>query len=171
VIIRDATPAELTEVGELRVAAYRAGGHLTDTSEYAQFLRELGGNDDGEVLIAVSQAGDGQGQILGTVTLQLWPRAGQIVDSPGQGEIRALAVQPRAQGAGIGSALVTAVIERARQCAVTHLLLCTEPEMRAAHRLYERAGFTRLPERDWSPSPRIKLLVYELWLNPEASLS
>jgi hypothetical protein len=32
--------------------------------------------------------------------------------------------------------------------------------MTAAHRLYHRLGFTRLPERDWSPEPDIELLVY-----------
>jgi hypothetical protein len=32
--------------------------------------------------------------------------------------------------------------------------------MRSAHRLYERLGFTRLPERDWSPMPGTDLLVY-----------
>ena len=32
--------------------------------------------------------------------------------------------------------------------------------MTAAQRLYERLGFTRLPERDWSPVPEIDLLVY-----------
>jgi ribosomal protein S18 acetylase RimI-like enzyme len=32
--------------------------------------------------------------------------------------------------------------------------------MTAAQRLYERLGFTRLPERDWSPVPGIDLLVY-----------
>ena len=32
--------------------------------------------------------------------------------------------------------------------------------MTAAQRLYERLGFTRLPERDWSPVPGIDLIVY-----------
>jgi hypothetical protein len=32
--------------------------------------------------------------------------------------------------------------------------------MAAAHRLYERLGFTRLPERDWSPLLGVDLLVY-----------
>jgi hypothetical protein len=34
--------------------------------------------------------------------------------------------------------------------------------MTAAHRLYERLGFTRLPGRDWSPVPGVDLLVYGL---------
>ena len=37
--------------------------------------------------------------------------------------------------------------------------------MRAAHRLYERTGFRRLPERDWSPRPGVQLLAYSLELD------
>jgi ribosomal protein S18 acetylase RimI-like enzyme len=39
-------------------------------------------------------------------------------------------------------------------------VLSTDPLMTAAHRLYRRLGFTRLPERDWSPVPGTDLLVY-----------
>jgi hypothetical protein len=39
--------------------------------------------------------------------------------------------------------------------------------MHAAHRIYERLGFVRTPERDWNPVPHlddIALLTYELTL-------
>jgi hypothetical protein len=39
--------------------------------------------------------------------------------------------------------------------------------MRSAHRVYERLGFIRTPERDWNPLPDlddITLLTYELTL-------
>ncbi len=36
--------------------------------------------------------------------------------------------------------------------------------MRAAHRIYERLGFTRDPERDWSPLPGVELLAFALRL-------
>jgi hypothetical protein len=36
--------------------------------------------------------------------------------------------------------------------------------MTAAQRLYQRLGFTRLPDRDWSPVPGIELLVYAVEL-------
>ena len=96
--------------------------------------------------------------------LQVWPESGQVVQGPGEAEIRALAVRPDAQGAGVGERLLRAAIERAATLGVTHLVLSTEPSMRAAHRLYERAGFARLPERDWSPVPDANLLVYGLRL-------
>ena len=40
------------------------------------------------------------------------------------------------------------------------VVLSTDRRMTTAQRLYERLGFTRLPERDWSPRPGIDLLVY-----------
>jgi ribosomal protein S18 acetylase RimI-like enzyme len=162
VIVRDARPDELAEVGEIRVAAYRADGFVSPDSGYAPILRDLGRNGDGTVLVAV--AGPDDSRILGTVMLQPWPDAGQVVAGPDEAEIRALAVVPEARGRGAGDALLRAVIERAAQQGVRHLVLLTQPEMAAAQRLYQRAGFRRLPDRDWSPVPGVTLLAYGLAL-------
>jgi ribosomal protein S18 acetylase RimI-like enzyme len=160
VIVRDARPDELADIGDLRVAAYRADGFLPAASGYAATLHALGADGGGEVLAAVDR-----GQIVGTITLQAWP-SGDMVQGPGEAEIRALAVAPYARGRGIGAALVSAVIERAAQPGVRQLVLLTLPEMRAAHRLYTEAGFGRLPGRDWSPRPGEALLAYGLKLTP-----
>jgi hypothetical protein len=56
-------------------------------------------------------------------------------------------------------------VERARDLGLSGLALSTQPSMRAAHRIYERMGFVRVPERDWSPAPGITLLAYRLDLN------
>ena len=97
--------------------------------------------------------------------LQIWPRTGQVVTGPHEAEIRALAVRPHAQGRGVGRELLYRVMQRAAELGVPRLVLCTEPEMRAAHHLYEQAGFVRLPGRDWSPAPGVSLLVYGLDLS------
>jgi ribosomal protein S18 acetylase RimI-like enzyme len=154
VIVRDAQPGELAEVGELRVTAYRAAGFLSPESGYLPALRGLGSDGDGTVLVAE----DG-GRIVGTVMLR---SEGQVVAGPGEAEIRALAVAPDGQGKGTGSALLRAAIERAASQGVRHLVLLTMPEMVAAQRLYRRAGFRRLPGRDWSPAPGRTLLAYGL---------
>jgi ribosomal protein S18 acetylase RimI-like enzyme len=104
--------------------------------------------------------------------LQPWPHADKVVTGPGEAEIRALAVTPDAQGAGVGGALLAAVIERATTSRVGHLVLLTQPNMHAAQRLYERAGFRRLPDRDWSPEPGETLLAYGMpLLSRENALS
>jgi ribosomal protein S18 acetylase RimI-like enzyme len=152
VIVRDALPGELAEVGEIRVSAYTDAGFLSPGSGYAPVLRDLGSDGDGTVLVAV----DG-GRIVGTVMLR---SEGQVVTGPDEAEIRALAVAPDGQGKGAGSALLEAVIERAARGGVRYLVLLTQPDMLAAQRLYLRAGFHRLPGRDWSPAPGYTLLAY-----------
>lgn len=156
-LIRDARPGELAQVGEIRVTAYRAGGHLSAGSRYEPRLRELGADGAADVLVAVTD----QASVVGTVTLQVWPATGEFVRAAGEAEIRALAVAPEAQGAGIGVALLLAIIERARERSVRHLLLQTQPDMVAAQRMYVRAGFDRLPDRD---REQYELLAYGLWL-------
>jgi ribosomal protein S18 acetylase RimI-like enzyme len=160
--IRDANSDEFPEIGDIRVGAYRADGFLSPDSRYAPMLREIGIDGLDPILVAV----DGDGALIGTVTLQVWPQGGGVVKGPGEAEIRALAVRPVARGAGVGRMLLAAVIDRAARLGVEHLLLLTQPEMKAAHHLYDAAGFTRLPERDWSPEPGVRLLAYGLVLAP-----
>jgi len=178
VIIRTARPAELPEIGDIRVAAYRADGFLPATSQYAAILHGLGQDGDGDVLVAAAD----DGQLLGTVMLEYWPTQGSpnqdgpnqdgpnqggAMHGPGEAEIRALAVRPAARGQGAGNALLTAIIERAVANGVEHLVLATLPAMQTAHRMYEKAGFTRLPERDWAPGDsqsRERLMVFGLRL-------
>ncbi len=162
--MRTALPGELPVIGELRVSAYRAGGFLSPASSYAATLHGLGADGAGDVLAAV----DG-GAVVGTVMLQYWPEAGEVVRGPGEAEIRALAVAPHAHGRGIGRALVAAVTERATARGVRHLLLFTMPEMLAAQHLYAQAGFARLPDRDWQPEPGTPLLAYGKILVPGAA--
>ena len=158
--IRDARPDEFDEVGDVRLAAYVADGFLSPQSTYAPMLRALGADGHSLVLVAVRD-----GRILGTVMLQGGPAPGETVAGPGEAEIRALAVVPEVRGSGLGRALLTSVMDRAAADGVRRLVLLTQPDMKAAHHLYETAGFTRLPERDWSPEPGLTLLAYALDLD------
>jgi ribosomal protein S18 acetylase RimI-like enzyme len=87
---------------------------------------------------------------------------------PGEAEIRMLAVAHEARGQGAGEALVRACVDRARATdGCVRVVLSTQRTMHAAHRIYERLGFVRVPERDWNPIPElddITLLTYELTL-------
>jgi ribosomal protein S18 acetylase RimI-like enzyme len=167
--IRHARPDEFDELGDVRLAAYLADGFLSPQSGYAPILRGLGADGFGQVLVAVDDKPSrpsGRGQILGTAMLQGWQEdADGILAGPEEAEIRALAVLPAARGRGLGQALLAAVIERANANGVRRLVLLTQPEMVTAHHLYMKAGFTRLPERDWSPEPGMTLLGYSLALD------
>ena len=154
--VRDAWPEEFGQIGELRVAAYRADGFLSsEASSYADTLRVLGMDGTGEILAAVDAE-----HILGTVTLVTWPNGGEVLRSRGEGEVRALAVAAAARGRGIGRALLSAVIRRAAIREVRELLLLTQPDMHAAQHLYAEAGFQRLPHRDYEYAPGHQLLAF-----------
>lgn len=142
-------------IGDLRVAAYRADEFIPEGSQYAPTLRALGADGKGEVLAAVENE-----RIVGTVMLQSWHHAGEVVRGPDEAEIRALAVSPEARGRGIGDALLTAVTGLAVRRGVRHLVLFTQVEMTVAQYMYTKAGFTRLPDRDWSPLPGAELLAF-----------
>jgi ribosomal protein S18 acetylase RimI-like enzyme len=163
--IRDAAPDEMSIVGEIRIAAYEADGFISSDSGYASTLRGLGADGNGRVLVATMPTTE---QIVGTIMLQTWPHTGPVVAGPDEAEIRALAVRPGIQRMGIGRTLLKHALERAAALRIRSLVLCTEPAMHVAHRLYEQAGFVRLPERDWSPSPGTTLLVYGLKLDANA---
>jgi ribosomal protein S18 acetylase RimI-like enzyme len=153
--IREARAEEFDRIGELRVAAYRADGFLSETSTYAETLRVLGMDGTGEILAAL----DGD-HLLGTVMLMTWPHGGEVLRNPGEGEIRALAVASATRGRGIGRALLAAVMQRAAAREVRELLLLTQPEMRAAQHLYLKAGFRRLPGRDYEYAPGHRLFAF-----------
>ncbi len=164
VLIRDALPGELDQVGAVRVGAYQAGGFLAPGSDYAPRLRALGADGTGQILVAIMA-----GRVVGTVMLQYWPDTEPIVTGPDEAEVRALSVASDAQGQGAGGALLEAAIGRAAARGVRHLVLCTQPDMHAAHHLYTAAGFSRLPQRDWSPVPELTLLAYGLRLDQASS--
>jgi ribosomal protein S18 acetylase RimI-like enzyme len=162
--IREARPDEHALVGELRVAAYRAGGLLSESTGYADTLRGLGFGGDSAVLVAE----DGTGRVVGTITLQLFGPDSELARNEAEADIRAFAVGARAQGQGVGRQLLRAVMELAPRRGVRRLRLCTRPAMAAAQYLYAAAGFTRTPDLDFEPAPGVALRAYELTLPPGA---
>ncbi len=73
-----------------------------------------------------------------------------------------LAVAPPARGRGVGEALARFAIDRFAAQGVHAMVLSSLSTMHAAHRIYERLGFRRDAERDWSPMPGVELLAYVL---------
>ncbi|MFD4788131.1 GNAT family N-acetyltransferase [Streptomyces sp. NPDC058459] len=164
--IRAAEPAEYTALGEITARAYLQDG-LLDFGASDAYLGELRdvARRAAAAQILVAERG---GVLLGGVTFV--PAGGPMADiaGPGEAEIRMLAVAHAGRGQGAGEALVRACVERARAVeGCRSLVLSTQPMMRTAHRIYERLGFHRTPDRDWNPLPDLldlALLTYELTL-------
>lgn len=166
IAIRDAEPGEFDALGEITAGAYLHDGLLDfgESDEYLGELRDVAKRAAAaEVLVAVAD-----GRLLGGVTFV--PSGGPMADiaRSGEAEIRMLAVDRAGRGRGAGEALVRACVDRARATeGCVRIVLSTQRTMHGAHRIYERLGFVRTPERDWNPIPQlvdITLLTYQLTL-------
>ena len=159
--IRLATAGDLAGVGALTVAAYVDDGHVPADADYTASLADAARRAaDAELWVAV----DAAGRVLGSITFAAPGSPFAEVSDPHEGELRMLAVAGEARGTGVGAALVHHCVVRARELGLGGLSLSTLPSMTAAHRIYERAGFTRTPERDWEPVPGVLLITYRLEL-------
>jgi ribosomal protein S18 acetylase RimI-like enzyme len=158
-VIAPAGPADFARIAELTVGVYTGEGLAPP--DYVPELADVAGRAGRSELLV---ARDGVGRIVGSVALVLAGDFGEVTRSPDEAAFRMLAVDGSVRGSGVGEALVRACLDRARAAGKTRMVLSTDPRMTAAHRLYERLGFTRLPERDWSPLPGIGLRVYALEL-------
>ena len=157
ITIRSATSADDEAVGTLLADVY-LGERYTHAS-YESVLRDTVARlADTDVLLAADETG----RVVGTVTYAEPPSHYAEVAREGEAAFRLLAVSPLARGKGVGERLVQACVERARAHGRSHLVLSTQPNMTTAHRLYERMGFTRSLDRDWSPLPGLQLRVYVL---------
>ena len=156
-VVRPARPDELDEVGRLTVEVYVAGGHAKPAGTYAAELADAAWRArNAELLVAI----DASGKVLGTITVCVPGSPVANMSRPGELEFRMLAVARGARRRGVGEALVKFVLRRAAAIGAHSVVLCSAQGMHAAHRLYARLGFCRLPERDWEPVPGMTLLAF-----------
>ena len=156
--IREARPEELEEVGRLTAVAYVGDGFLGAEDGYVRQLVDTPRRArEAEIWVAL----DGE-ELLGSVTFCPVGSAYREIGRDDEGEFRMLAVSPAARGRGVGRALVELCLRRSRELGYAGIRMSTMDLMTSAHRVYERLGFTRVPEDDWAPEPGVNLLAYGL---------
>ena len=155
--VRPVTESEYPAAGEVCVAAYREDGQLA--GDYGSTLADVATRvRHGDVLVALDESD----RIIGCVTFVMAGERYAELSAPGEAEFRMLAVDPGAQGQGVGAALVRACIELAESRGLSGLVICVRDWNATAQRLYHRFGFRRVPEKDWSPLPDVELLAMRL---------
>lgn len=151
--IRRARADELDEVGAQTVAAYV--DLLGEQDPYLERLRDAAGRAEQAELVV----GLVDGRPAGSVTVAEAGTPFADIARPGELEFRMLAVAPAGRGHGVGTALVDHVLETARRRGHRAVVMSTQPNMVAARRIYDRAGFVPDPDRYWQPFPGLTLEV------------
>jgi ribosomal protein S18 acetylase RimI-like enzyme len=166
VLVREAKPEEYTVIGDLVVNAYRTLDDAGDAAYEAMLRDVVSRARTSRVLVA-----EDNGDLLGTVTY-VGPggELAEVADARA-GTIRMLGVSAAARGRGIGEALVRSCISRANSDGAERIRLDTRTSMTSAQRLYERLGFERARDHDWSPAPGILLIAYVLELPTDGPAS
>jgi GNAT superfamily N-acetyltransferase len=158
-------PDEAAEVGRLTLSGYDAYGFIGGA--YRDELGDPAQRVRGATAVLVAEL---DGRVVGTVT---YVRPGDEqwegrATPEGDCGFRVLAVDPSAEGRGVGRRLVEHCIELARSEGRHRLVITSMEWMTRAHALYARLGFERRPDLDIR-FPSGVGVVYTRDLTPEAA--
>jgi ribosomal protein S18 acetylase RimI-like enzyme len=154
--IRDMRPAEADALGHLMVDVYanlEGFPKPTEQPRYYELLADIGRFaevDGARVLVAVSAADALVGGIVYFGDMAGYGAGGVATALKKTSGIRLLGVDPAFRSLGAGKALARACIELAREQGHAQVVLHTTRAMQIAWSLYERLGFTRSPDLDFS---------------------
>lgn len=166
VVIRDARPADRDAVRDLTLAAYAEYAAIMTPTAWAGLERAVHSALDSEARVHRVVA-EHDGRMVGSVSL--YPPSADAYGGVGHRvawpELRLLAVAAESRGLGVGQLLVEECIQRARTDGASAIGLHTSASMRNAMRLYERAGFERVPEFDFQPAGAELVEAYVLHLD------
>lgn len=162
--IRNARTEELDEVSRLILAAYSQYSALMPNEVWQPYARNItdvrSRLDESELIVA-----EEDDRILGTITFYSDGSASKEEGWPSNyASIRLLVVHPDARGRGLGRMLTEECIRRSRQLGIRCVGLHTTEFMSVAEGMYERMGFKRSPEFDFTPEPGLLVMAYRLEL-------
>jgi GNAT superfamily N-acetyltransferase len=166
--LRDGRLDDRAAIEAVTLAAYEQYAAVLPArfwAAYRQNILETLAAADPSTMIVAEMAGAVVGSVL------LCP-AGSVMPDPGIGhdlrfavpEVRLLAVGPAGRGRGVGRRLMEECITRTRAGGAPALTLHTTDIMAVAMRLYERMGFARAAELDFSPAPGMLVKGYRIAL-------
>lgn len=154
--IRDLDPLEAVALGELMVRVYSGLVGFPSPSEqpgYYEMLRNIGRLAEKRsvrVLIALSPTGDLLGGVVYVGDMADYGSGGTATAERNASGIRLLGVDPKFRGSGAGKALTCACVDLAREKGHSQVILHTTRAMQVAWSLYERLGFVRSEDLDFS---------------------
>jgi GNAT superfamily N-acetyltransferase len=169
VVIRQARPEELPVLGALVADAYAALPGMPSPDEqpgYYAMVRDAAARvrkPGYRILAAVTRTGELVGSTDFIEEMAHYGSGGTAPKRTDAAGIRLLAVTPIARGQGIGKALTSDCVERARALGRAAVVLHTTRAMQTAWQMYEQLGFRRSPDLDFQQGA-LEVFGFELAL-------
>lgn len=155
--------ADQEQIAQLLEAVYVQEGY-TPADRAAEIFHLNHLRQRGTILLAKD---DENRQLAGMIIIAFPDSKAKQIAIHDEVELQLFAVSPTYRHRGIGSALISAAETMVGNQSPTKIILSTQTSMHAAHRLYEKHGYTRHPARDWQAKTR-QFMVYEkLLINTE----
>lgn len=167
--IREIRKDEFQTLGRLMVEVYSnlAGFPKPDEQpRYYEMLENIGHfseRKDAKVLVAISADDELVGGIVYFGDMAEYGSGGIATTVKNASGIRLLGVSARARGMGVGKALARACIQLARDNGHAHIVLHTTQPMQVAWSLYEKLGFERSKDLDFTQEG-LPVFGFRLWL-------
>jgi len=154
-IIRNATPLEFSETGNLMVQVYSQLEGFPKEAEQPNYYKMLASvgtlteKPETELLIAVSPEGTIAGAVVYFGDMQFYGSGGTATQEKNSAGFRLLAVNPNVRGGGVGKLLTHACIQKARDTRRDQMIIHTTKAMQTAWKMYEKIGFKRSEDLDF----------------------
>lgn len=150
-VFRPALPNDYAEVARITRDSYVQAGYFESADHpYMRRIQDVAARAGQAQMWVAEQWLKKRLELVGSVTMVRHGEPYADIAWPDELEMRMLVVDPCRQGAGIGTAMVRAVMVHARSLdGVRAVSLSTGDSWLSAHALYRSLGFRRQPERDW----------------------
>jgi len=153
--IRNATPAEFDEIGNLMIRVYsQLEGFPKETEQpnYYKMLANIGefaSKPEAELLVAISSDIKIAGAVVYFGDIKYYGSGGIATKEQNVSGFRLLAVDPLTRGKGIGKLLTMECIRKARYKKKHQIIIHTTMAMQTAWKMYENIGFRRSEDLDF----------------------
>ena len=153
--IREIRREEYAQLGQLMIDVYSRLDGFPDPVEqpaYYEMLANIGSiseQEDAEVLVAISPERGMLGGVVYFSDMAAYGSGGTATGQKNASGFRLLGVDAKARGAGVGSALSQACIQKARDYGHEQVILHTTQSMKVAWKLYLKLGFKRSKDLDF----------------------
>jgi GNAT superfamily N-acetyltransferase len=154
-IVKNATPNEFWEIGQLMVRVYsqlEGFPKELEQPEYYKMLANVGDltiKPETELLVAVSTDGIIAGCVVFFYDMKYYGSGGTATLEQNAAGFRLLAVDPSARGQGIGKLLTNECIRKAKDRKLGQVIIHTTLTMQTAWKMYENIGFKRSEDLDF----------------------